>query len=128
MSNLESKTLKQILDESGITYSWAGDSQLILSQKYIAEVFAQKEINTLVAKVLEGVKLIDEWKKLNDDYHAELTEFEDRFSITLKNLSPNDTIDEIQLCFGRDDVDSLWSFFSELRAKLRRKEVSKAKP
>jgi len=50
MSNLESKTLKQILDESNIAYSfkgWAGDSQLILNQKYVAEVFVQKEIATL---------------------------------------------------------------------------------
>jgi hypothetical protein len=65
MSNLESKTLKQILDESNIAYSfkgWAGDSQLILNQKYVAEVFAQKEITEakqIAVAVEEDRKLLE---------------------------------------------------------------------
>jgi hypothetical protein len=45
-------------------------------KEWVPLVDAQKEIDTLVAKVLEGIKLIDEWKQLNDDYHAELTKAE----------------------------------------------------
>ena len=48
----------------------------LLPDEVISLADAQKEISTLVAKVLEGIKLIDEWKQLNDDYHAELTKAE----------------------------------------------------
>jgi hypothetical protein len=47
---------------------------------------AQKEISTLVAKVLEGIKLIDEWKQLNDDYHTELTKAEAKIEAANKIL------------------------------------------
>jgi len=49
-------------------------------------------------------------------------EYEDRFAITLKNLQPELDLESIELCFGRDDVDKVWAFFSELRAKIRLKE------
>lgn len=57
----------------------------------VKEVDAQKEIDTLIAKVLEGIKLIDEWKQLNDDYHAELTKAE------AKIVATNKKVGEIQL-------------------------------
>ena len=87
MSNLESKTLKQILDESNIAYSfkgWAGDSQLILNQKYVAEVFVQKEITEakqiavaveedrklLESKIEAANKLLDEKIKAWDEAYS----------------------------------------------------------
>jgi hypothetical protein len=68
---MEAKTLKQILDESGIEYKfrgWGGSSELILNQKYIAEVFVEDAITQWQAvydiehrKIVEANKILAEF-------------------------------------------------------------------
>jgi hypothetical protein len=55
----ERKTLRQILDESGISYQpkgWGGSMQLILNQEYVADVY----VKSLEAKVEAANKILEE--------------------------------------------------------------------
>lgn len=136
---IEAKTLKQILDESGIDYKfkgWSGSSQLILSQKYVPKVFFDIEKRHVKNDEIIEVAFAEKLKEANiiikglDDIKAGLINYNNSLETQIEEAKNTlkqakdflETIDDDKL--SANHVLNLISTLEEELSPLPNKKVT----